>query len=344
VTSPYTLPACPFTAPEGKEFDYWAVDGDEGMYAPGDPYTLTGDTTFIAQWKDLPPVVTYTDMMLKCVPANGDVVVIYYPKSGKVMTGTDFFYNDEKHELVAADAALTDNVLAVPEEALRLTVVTTVADDGETTLYTFATADGRYLEADGTNVQLVSEQGANTLFRLETAAAGTDNYYIKCDSATYNDNAQYLDYKNGYITVWSMSSDTQYYTFQFFSENGEGPTLWNVTYDLNGGEAAFALTQQIASGSAVTLPAKADLTAPEGKGFAGWLNSVDNTVYEGGSIVTIKADTTFTNKGIKSVNHLFNKVDTRNFTVISDGSLVEFWFSVSNIAVNGIGKEKNILS
>ena len=47
--SPYTLPACGFTAPEGKEFDYWAVDGDEGMYAPGNSYTLTGNTTFIAQ-------------------------------------------------------------------------------------------------------------------------------------------------------------------------------------------------------------------------------------------------------------------------------------------------------
>jgi hypothetical protein len=46
--SPYTLPNCGFTAPEGKEFDYWAVDGDEGMYEPGDSYTLTGNTTFIA--------------------------------------------------------------------------------------------------------------------------------------------------------------------------------------------------------------------------------------------------------------------------------------------------------
>ena len=45
--------------------------------------------------------------------------------------------------------------------------------DGKTTLYTFATEDSRYLLADGTHVQLVDEQGANTLFQLEPAAAGS---------------------------------------------------------------------------------------------------------------------------------------------------------------------------
>lgn len=147
--SPYSLPTCGFTAPQGKEFDCWAVDGDENTYAPGDSYTLTGNTTFIAQWKDL-PVVNYTDMMLKRVPANGDTVVIYYPKASKVVTAESYYYNNKKYELAAADATLTDNVLAVPDEAVRLTV--SVADGK----YTFATADGKYLEADGTNVQLVS--------------------------------------------------------------------------------------------------------------------------------------------------------------------------------------------
>ena len=286
--SPYTLPACGFTAPEGKEFDYWTVDGDEGMYAPGNSYTLTGNTTFIAQWKDL-PVVNDTDMMLKRVPENGDTVVIYYPKASKVMTGEDYLYNNKKHELVAADATLTDNVLAVPDEAVRLMV--SVADGK----YTFATADGKYLEADGTNVQLVSAQSANTLFQLETAAAGTDNYYIKCDSATFSGSAQYIEYYGGgYFTVYSMNtSNPGIFTFQFFSENGEGPTpetMYTVT--LNPGEAGGDPQTIEDVTSPYTLP-DCPFTAPEGKVFNGWQADNDD-VYAAGTEVELTDDASFT--------------------------------------------------
>ncbi len=286
-TSPYTVPACTFTAPAGKEFDHWTVDGDNGVYDPGDEYELTGDTTFVAEWKDLPR------MMLKRVPANGDVVVIYYPAAGKVMTGTDYFYSNKKHELVAAGATLTDDVLAVPDEALRLTVITTVADDGETTLYTFKTADNKYLEADGTNVQLVSEQGANTLFRLETAAAGIDNYYIKCNSATYNGNPQYIEYYGGYFTVYGISTNTGIYTFQFFSENGEGPTpssYYTVSFDANGGSGTMEDVTDATS--PYKLPDNG-FTAPEGKEFKGWKMDGDETVYKAGASVTLTGDVTF---------------------------------------------------
>lgn len=304
VTSPYTLPACPFTAPEGKTFAGWVIDGDENeiIYSVGQSVTVSEGTVFIAQWKNAPQ---YTNMMLKRVPADGDTVVIYYPAASKVMTAEDYYYNDTKHELVMIDATLTDNVLAVPDEAVRLTV--SVADGK----YTFTAADGKYLEADGTHVQFVSEQSANTLFQLETAAAGTDNYYIKCDSATYNNNAQYLDYYSGYITVRSINSSTQYYTFQFFSEDGEGPSpteTFTVTFDMDGGSGSFDLTQSVASGAEITLPAKADVTAPEGKGFAGWLSSADNEVHAGGSKVTITGDTTFTAQW-KNVYTVYLKAD-----------------------------------
>lgn len=45
----YTLPACGFTAPEGKTFQAWKFDGKE--YAPGAVITITGDTTITAVWK-----------------------------------------------------------------------------------------------------------------------------------------------------------------------------------------------------------------------------------------------------------------------------------------------------
>ena len=287
-TGSYTLPACAFTAPEGKEFDCWKIDGDDTEYAVGATVTIEANTTFVAQWKDL-PVVTYTDMMLKRVPSNGDVVVIYYPTAGKVMTGTDYLYNNKKHELAATDATLTDDVLAVPEEALRLTV--SVDADGK---YTFATDDGKYLLADGTNVQLVDEQGANTLFQLETAAAGTDNYYIKCDSATYSGKAQYIEYYGGYFTVYSFnSSNTPIFTFQFFSEDGEGPTpavTYTVSFDANGGSGT--MDDVTDATSPYTLP-ECTFTAPEGCVFDGW-QAADGTVYAAGAEVTLEEpNTTF---------------------------------------------------
>jgi len=308
-TSPYTLPTCGFTAPEGKEFDDWAVDGDEGTYAPGDSYTLTGNTTFIAQWKDL-PVVNYTDMMLKRVPANGDTVVIYYPKASKVMTAESYYYNNKKYELAAADATLTDNVLAVPDEAVRLTV--SVADGK----YTFETADGKYLEADGTNVQLVSAQSANTLFRLETAAAGTDNYYIKCDSATYNGSAQYIEYYGGYFTVYSLNtSNTPIFTFQFFSEDGEGPTPETTyTVTLDPGEADGDLVTINDVTSPYTLP-DCPFEAPEGCVFDGW-EAEDGDVFAAGTEIELTDDATFT--------ALWKELEARTYELVtSEDELVD---------------------
>lgn len=285
--SPYTLPTCGFTAPEGKEFEGWKIDGGDTLLVVGTAVELTADTTFVAQWKDI-PVVTYTNMKLKRVPANGDTVVVYYPAAGKVMTGESYYYNNKKYELAAADATLTDNVLAVPDEAVRLTVS---VSDGK---YTFATADGKYLEADGTNVQLVSAQSANTLFQLETAAAGTDSYYIKCDSATYNGNAQYIEYYGGYFTVYSLNtSNTPIFTFQFFSEDGEGPTpVETYTVSFNAGEGSGTMADVTDVTSPYTLP-ECTFTAPEGKVFAGW-QAADGTVHAAGAQVTLEGNATFT--------------------------------------------------
>lgn len=52
----YTLPGVPetFTAPNGKEFDCWKIEGDNTntSYNPRDSYTIKGNVRFVAQWKD----------------------------------------------------------------------------------------------------------------------------------------------------------------------------------------------------------------------------------------------------------------------------------------------------
>ena len=51
ISGQYTLPECTFTAPEGKRFKCWIVDGIEK--AVGDQITVTADTTVTAQWRDV---------------------------------------------------------------------------------------------------------------------------------------------------------------------------------------------------------------------------------------------------------------------------------------------------
>ena len=57
ISGEYTLPANGFTAPSGKQFKAWSVDGSEK--AAGDKITVTANTTVTAVWEDI-SVVTYT--------------------------------------------------------------------------------------------------------------------------------------------------------------------------------------------------------------------------------------------------------------------------------------------
>ncbi len=179
-----------------------------------------------------------TAMELVTELKSGDEVVIFNAANSKVMTGEEYYYENtsnqskSKWEIVAADATLTDDVLAVPEAAVVLTVEILVPDtedpetrsiDEEPNVYAFKTADGKYLYADNKHTRFVErdeENAENTFFQLEPVEGG---FYIKCNSATFNDKAQYIEYYKNYFTVYSMGTDASIYTFQFYAEPGETP-------------------------------------------------------------------------------------------------------------------------
>lgn len=50
----YFLPFCEFTAPEGKRFDCWSIDGSD--YLMGSSVIITEDTEIRAKWEDIPQV------------------------------------------------------------------------------------------------------------------------------------------------------------------------------------------------------------------------------------------------------------------------------------------------
>lgn len=148
-------------------------------------------------------------------PANGDIVVIYYPTDGKVMGTESYTYNEKKDELVAVDGTLTDGLLTVPEGAAEFKVY--VDENGH---YTFE-SDAGYLYLDGTNVRLVEEQGDYTLFDLEKQETGS---FIKSTNAQFSGKAQYLEYYGGYFTCYGMGSNTDIYTFQFYKTGTFNPS------------------------------------------------------------------------------------------------------------------------
>ena len=76
----YTLPACPFTAPEGKQFKAWAVDGAEKQ--PGDVLTILSDTFIKAVWADDQPETVTFDPAGGRWPDGSSVVKILRAKAG----------------------------------------------------------------------------------------------------------------------------------------------------------------------------------------------------------------------------------------------------------------------
>ena len=61
ISGEYTLPSNGFTAPEGKQFKAWSVDGTEK--AVGDNITVTADTTVKAVWETLPAASADYDIL-----------------------------------------------------------------------------------------------------------------------------------------------------------------------------------------------------------------------------------------------------------------------------------------
>lgn len=59
VSGSYTLPACTFTAPNGKAFAGWKANNAGDLIAAGASYNVSTDVTFYAQWADA-YTVTYT--------------------------------------------------------------------------------------------------------------------------------------------------------------------------------------------------------------------------------------------------------------------------------------------
>ncbi len=141
------------------------------------------------------------------------MVVIYYPKENKYMTGTEFFYSGKsKMELT-----LSEN----KAEAIAMEQITNA--DGSVSFK----AGDKWLYADNTHVEFVSAEGENTKFAIEETSGGV---FIRCFTANFSGKPQYLEIYGGYMTVYGMGADASIYTFVLQDADGASGT---VTDDAN---------------------------------------------------------------------------------------------------------------
>ena len=136
-----------------------------------------------------------------------EMVVIYFPKDNKYVTGIEYFYSPKKMELT-----LSEN----KADAIALEKITN--DDGSVSFK----AGDKYLFSDATHVEFVSEAGENTKFALEETEGGL---LIRCFTANYNGKSQYLEVYSGYLTVYGLGSDVSIYTFVLQSAEGANGTV-----------------------------------------------------------------------------------------------------------------------
>lgn len=147
------------------------------------------------------------------IPVGKPIDQSDYVTSGRVTISNSGYY-------VTDTSNLHTNSAGVQKYELKLSsnksdaLVFNIKHNSDGT-YSFLTDDGRYLLADGTNVKLVATATADTKFVFES---GDNGLMIRCATATYEGNAQYLESYMGYLTCYSLQSNSNTSNFLFLTE------------------------------------------------------------------------------------------------------------------------------
>jgi len=228
----FTLPACAFTAPAGKEFKAWQINGKE--YAPGASYLFTSDTAVTAVWKDIPVVpVTHT--------------VTFDPSGGTVTPATAATGKDGKLTALPTpvrEGHTFDGWYTAADGGEKVTVETVFTADA--TVYAHWTGNVTppvtytitFNSNGGAGVMDAVTIPANTAYTLPncafTAPAGMDFQAWRINGVDYFPGESYTITANTVVTaIWrdKSSSDTNYIAI-LKAANGE--IICNTRYAAQG--------------------------------------------------------------------------------------------------------------
>ena len=253
VSGEYTLPANGFTAPEGKRFKAWSVNGTEK--AVGDKITVSADTTVKAVWEAVKYNVTVT---------NGTASV------SKAAVGTTVTLNAN----AAPDGQVFDKWV------VESGGITLADENSATTTFTMPAGD----------VSVKATYHTHSYGSVWKSDA--DKHWHECSCGDKSAEAVHtagdwiIDTPATATTAGTKHKECT--TCSYVMENGTIPaTGYTVSFDANGGTGTMADVTGVLGD--YTLPAN-DFTAPEGKQFKAW--SVGGNEKDAGDKIAVAADTT----------------------------------------------------
>lgn len=147
----FSLPACEFTAPAGKEFQYWEIDGSR--YNVSDSYTATGDVTVKAVWGGLTKgnanVIAPVAGMSPSFTATSDEPGKYTATvlqwldvaTNKPLTATDTFEKGKEYTVQVRFTETAPYTLSTENSFTINGNATAALGNGLTRIYTFTAAD-----------------------------------------------------------------------------------------------------------------------------------------------------------------------------------------------------------
>ena len=268
--SQYTLPACTFTAPDGKKFKAWSVNDVEKQVS--DTITVNANTVVKAVWEDNVYQVIYQpgdasgNNEVYEYEANNIITFLDCEELGYTRDGFEFDYwsirilgdnfTEVAQKRVGETYTLTTNIIAVAtwkeETAIPTGIIAT---------YTGTILAGSKLAINNLTVKLQYSDSS------EMPCAGLCSYWY--DETQIQDP---INYVFGEELIGTLTITVKYQGFEItFDVQVVG---YEISFNANGGTGVMAGDERIGE---YTLPS-CTFTAPIGKEFKGWATSANGEI------------------------------------------------------------------
>ncbi|MBR2524735.1 MAG: InlB B-repeat-containing protein [Clostridiales bacterium] len=266
----YKLPRCTFTAPEGKRFLCWMIDGI--TYDPNESVTITKNTTVVAQWVDEDAPTVNTDLIdLSFTQKTSSSYAKWEDMAGVSGTVYAGFTAGNGNNIQINSSGNNKGIISTTSigKAKKVTIRWGSNTPSTAVIDIYGSASGAYSSPS----DLYSPESQGTLIGS-----------ISCgDETTLTIPGDYY-----YIGIRSRSGVAYIYELTIEWLPAELPDPYQVLFDSNGGSGSMA--EYYIRSSYMTLPDNG-FTAPAGTRFGGW--QLGDKVYNHGIDVPISEDTVF---------------------------------------------------
>ena len=216
ISGNYTLPACTFTAPAGKQFKAWSVGGVEK--AVGDKITVTANTTVTAVWEPI-PVTTY-DLTTQ---VNGGHGTISASKTGLTAGSTetitftpDAGYKIDTVTVNGTATSVSGNTLNVTMNENKTVIVTYKATGGGEHTHSYGSewkndADNHWYECScGDKTDVAAHTASDWIIDTPATATTSGSKHKECTVCGYTMATETIPATGGGEHTHSYGSDWKY--------------------------------------------------------------------------------------------------------------------------------------